>query len=376
MSTPSKLRRIAPLALGLAVAQPACAGSMGNNGPSQAPMSNVFLRNSFDTDPSIYLGRFVPRNATDIDEGSAMPLTCSQYVKYRFIEGGGVKFTEHMAVSTEVAARIGVPVIASANASASKNREVKVEYTLTGKMVADITDPAAFEQCCKEKPDQCTDRFIGEFLQGTGAVYREDSSAAQIQGQGTNPTNGVSGAGQASREKSWTQAIEFPNPVYFAFKVTQTPNNRATSSCGPWVDAPPSEPGFVFFVGTSREMKNERTARDRAGLDLKMKAYASVATPAAPNPDGSPNPAAMENQAAQRWAMGAATVESCVEIVQSPKGPRYIGRVLGKLPEYKPGAVAPATPSTTTPTQPGTPTIDIEVPTIPMEVPGAEDDGG
>jgi hypothetical protein len=340
-----------------AAALPACATGMGRDSHASAPMSNVFLRNSFDTDPSIYLGRFVPRDATDLDEGTAMPLTCSQHVKYRFIEGGGVKVTENFSVSSEIAARIGVPMVADAKGSASRNREVRVEYTLTGKMVADIVDPAAFEQCCEGNPDQCTDRFIGEFLQGTGTVYREDSSAVALSGSGTNPTNGVNGDGGASRTKAWTQAIEFPNPVYFAFKVTKTPNNRTTSSCGPWVDTPPVEDGFVFFVGTSRELKTERTARERALWDARFKAYGSVAAPVAPSPSGEVDPNAMQNQAAQKWAMGVQAVETCVEVVQGPRGPRFVGRVLGRLPRYvepAPGAapttIPPAVPTTTMPT--------------------------
>lgn len=312
-----------------------CASMSGRDSHSNAPMTNVHLRNSFDTDPSIYLGRFVPRGATELDEGTAMPLTCSQFIKHRFIDGGGVKVTEAMAINSQMAARIGVPAVADGEASASRTRQVRVEYVLVGKMVAEIADPAGFERCCAASPNQCTDRFIGEFLQGTGAVYREDSNSLAISGQGTNPSNGVSGAGGASRDKSWTQAIEFPNPVYFAFKVTQTPNNRSSSSCGAWVDVPPVEDGFVFFVGSSRELRSERTARDRALWNARFKAYGSVAAPlqtADAEPDSA---AAMQNQAAQQWAMGLEALQTCVEVVQGGRGPRYVGRVLGRLPRYR-----------------------------------------
>jgi hypothetical protein len=318
-------------------------------------MSNVYLRNAFDTDPSIYLGRFVPAAATELDEGSAMPLTCSAHVKYRFIEGGGVKFTEHMNVTAELAARIGVPAVASASGSAGRSREVKVEYVLTGKMVAEIPDPIAFEECCKSRPDQCTDRFIGEFLQGTGAVYRQAESHAEISGSGTNPTNGVSGSGAASRTASWTQAIEFPNPVYFAFKITQTPNNRATSSCGAWVDSPPVEAGHVFVVGSSREAKTERAARERALRNAQFKAFMSLGPVAQVGTDGNVTNQA-EVQAAQQWAMGVQPLEICVEVVRGGKAPRYLGRVLGKLPAFVRGTVPPSAPVGSTP-----PTIDPEI---------------
>jgi hypothetical protein len=47
----------------------------------------------FDTDPSGYIGRFVPRGSLEVDETSAMPLMCSQYVSHRFVDGGGVRMT-------------------------------------------------------------------------------------------------------------------------------------------------------------------------------------------------------------------------------------------------------------------------------------------
>lgn len=343
------------------------------NGPSAAPSSNVFLRNSFDTDPSIYLGRFVPRNASDLDEGSAMPLACTQYVTHRFIEGGGVKITESMSVSTEVAARIGVPVVASAQGQGSRTGEVKVEYVLTGKMVADVTDPAAFNECCKAQPDQCTDRFIGEFLQGTGTVYREEARSVDVAGQGTDPQSGTSGQAAVSHDKKWAQAIEFPNPVYFAFKVTQTPNNRATSSCGAWVDNPPAEPGYVFFVGMSRDKKNERAARDGATRTAKFDALKSVAA-TIPSINGQPDPNAQA--AANQWAMSMQIVESCVEVEQGGKGQRYVGRVLGRLPQYQGYGGAPQSPP---PTDPGGVVIPpIEMPDMPpIEMPDMDmpDDG-
>lgn len=346
---------------------PACALRGGvPSGPSAAPSSNVFLRNSFDTDPSIYLGRFVPRSAVDLDEGSAMPLACTQHVTYRFIEGGGVKITETMSVSTQVAARIGVPVVASAQGSGSRTGEVKVEYTLTGKMVAEVADPAAFNECCKAQPDQCTDRFVGEFLQGTGTVYREEARSVDVGAKGTDPSSGVSGAAAVSNEKQWSQAIEFPNPVYFAFKVTQTPNNRATSSCGSWVDNPPVEAGSVFYVGASRDAKNERKARELATRDAQGKAFRSVTDPLATAMANNPN----VNGPQRQWAAGMQVVESCVEIEPGRKGQsRYVGRVLGKLPQYSgPIATPPASPPPADPG--GTVLPPVELP--PIEMPPVE----
>lgn len=337
-------------------------------GTQVAPANTVYVRNSFDTDPSLYLGRFVPRGRVDLDETAAMQLACSQHISYRFIEGGGVKYTESMAVGTEVAAKLGIPVVASADVSAKRVQEVKVQYELTGKMVANIDDPSAFAECCKSQPDQCTDRYIGEFLQGTGAVYQSNSTEISASGQGTNPTNGVSGQGGVDHQQSHDRAIEFPNPVYFAFKITETPHKRATSSCGSWVDNPPTEEGFVFFVGQSRGMRTEGAARNWAQNQAMMKAAQSVTTSADMMPDASTAPPPAEqpedggddfgeeggddfgdpgsgdeggappipqmDPGVERWVKSMQVVESCVEIEPGRRGDRYVGRVLGKLPVY------------------------------------------
>ena len=88
-------------------------GMQSPQGPSLAPSSNVFLRNSFDTDPSSYIGRFLPEGLARLDESSAMPLACSKHISYRFVDGGGVKYTEMLNTSSEVSARLGIPIIAN-----------------------------------------------------------------------------------------------------------------------------------------------------------------------------------------------------------------------------------------------------------------------
>jgi hypothetical protein len=362
--------------LAASVLASACATRGGvPNGPSAAPSSNVYLRNSFDTDPSIYLGRFVPRGAADLDEGSAMPLTCTQFVTHRFIEGGGVKLTEQMSVSTEIAARIGVPVVAAAQGSGSRTGEVRVEYTLTGKMVAEVADPAAFNECCKAQPDQCTDRFVGEFLQGTGTVYREEARSVDVAGKGTDPQSGVSGSAAVSHDKQWAQAIEFPNPVYFAFKVTQTPSTRVGNSCGAWVDAPPVEAGSVFFVGQSRNARSERNARELATREAQNKAFNSVMDPMARVTGAAMDPNV--NSPQRQWAVSLQVVETCVELESGRRGkPRYVGRVLGKLPQYTgpaSTAVSPQAPTTTeSPTPDPTQVVIPPVEMPPVEMPEME----
>ncbi len=238
-------------------------------GPTVSAPAHVHLRNSFDTDPSVYLGRFVPAGTTDLDETAAMPLTCSAQLEARTVGGGGVTYDETFLASQSAALRIGVPGIASASAGASRGAVVRVRYELVEKMIATPTDPGAFEACCKAAPDQCTDRYIGEFLSGTGTVYYEVSEEA---GGGVEvPATAAAGADgevELKHGTAWKRAIEFPNPVYFAFKTTE---NRwsatvASGGCGPWTDAPPRSSQGTYFVGISHPRATEAEARRGASL--------------------------------------------------------------------------------------------------------------
>src|SRR5690606_19564663 len=133
-------------------------------GPSVVAPSNSFLRSAFDTDPSMYLGRFVPSEAAAVDESSAMQLVCSEHVAYREVGGGGVVYDELFNASSDAALRIGVPQVGlGVQASGSSHTTVRIRYELTRKLVAEIEDVRAFESCCKTAPDQCTDRYLGEF---------------------------------------------------------------------------------------------------------------------------------------------------------------------------------------------------------------------
>ena len=62
----------------------------------------------------------------------------------------------------------------------------------------------------------------------------------------------------------------------------------------------------------------------------------SVMDPVSADVDAEIDPATEENNAeAQKWAFGMQVVESCVERVPGDRGDRYVGRVLGKLPEFR-----------------------------------------
>lgn len=238
---------------------------IADQGATVVSSSTVYLRNTFDTDPSIYVGRFIPAGVTEVDESNTMVLACSKHITHRFIDGGGVDFTEDLAVSTQVALKIGIPKVGGVAGGYDAAHLARAKYKLTGKIVAEIADPEAFAACCKSQPDQCTDRFVGEFIQGAGSLHHRQARNTNVQAQGTHLQTGIDGEGGVGRSAEWARVAEFPDPVYFAFKVNPTPYKQgAVNSCPSWVDNPPPSTAGVYVVGRSNDARSEQAARDNA----------------------------------------------------------------------------------------------------------------
>ena len=247
------------------------------------PANTIRLRSAFDADPSSYLGRFVQAGVTEVDETAAMPTLCSQHVSYKMTSGGNVTYDELVEVSSSVAARFNLPLIGGGGVSNEVGKKTRVRYTLTGKLQAEITDPAAFAACCTERPDQCTDRFVGEFLQGTGEVFRVVDQNTEAGVDIKTPQGG--GAASMALGHHWEQSIQFDEPIYFAFKLTETPYRRVGTTCGSWVDSPPQFPGGTTVVGVSKNpMSTEKAAKKKALSDARGQALKAGAG-MAPNTD-------------------------------------------------------------------------------------------
>lgn len=311
-----------------------------NDGPQTStamPPDTVRLRSAFDMDPSTYLGRFVARGEDDVDETAAMPTLCSQYISYKMVPGGNVTYDELVAVSSKVAARFSLPLLGGASASHQSEKMTRVRYTLTGKLQAEVSDPAAFAACCTDRPDQCTDRFVGEFLQGTGEVFRVQQSESE--GGVDVKTPQGSGGGSFALGRAWEQSVQFEQPVYFAFKLTETPYTKVGTACGPWVDSPPQLPGGSTFVGVARKPQpSEAKAKKKALSDARgqaMKAGAGMA----PNTD--------LNKVANLVGLGKSPLERKVEqmtsikiearewCVEQDKTGEFTARVLAFVPDYQ-----------------------------------------
>ena len=322
-----------------------------------AGRGNFFLRNSFDTDPSGYIGRFVPRDTPlmTLDEASTYPSACTEYINYKMVGGGGVEYDEYFNASTAVAANFGIPLLNNqfsklgATVSYDGGSIVRVRYTLTNKMVADIDDPAGLAECCTEDPNQCADIYISEFMEGTGEILNVSGS-----GTGVNAGVGAKGAQLGVEVKdglTWQRAINFSNPVFFAFKTSPVPPITQLASmgwpeCGSWTTSVPKSRKGTYFIGMSEMVLSERVARDEALRHGQLQAIQFLNVEGYQQADESRSTQGEvqdltstldENQTASVASEGVvkhlASEAWCVEKIQQPEETRYTAKVLVFFPE-------------------------------------------
>ncbi len=315
--------------------------------------SNFFLRNAFDTDPSAYVGRFVPRKTAlqNIDDAAAMQTSCSQYISYKSVGGGGVQYDEYFNASTSVSANFGIPLLSAqgidigADVGHQGGSIVRVSYTLTNKMVATIDDPDAFAQCCEDGPGKCTGLYLGEFLEGTGELFH-------YAGNGTNVKAGVGVKGvelgaDVKDGVAWQRSVQFPNPVYFAFKTTTVPADliQTFDQCGDWTTQVPQSTRGQYFVGLSEILPSERTARDQARRDGRIQvvqylgesiAAGSIELRSTTGDVGDLRSRLDQEDFIETAATGVAELVKdrawCIEEHPTPDGLKYAAKVLSFLP--------------------------------------------
>lgn len=318
--------------------------------PLLQPRANIYMRLSFDTDPSLYIGRFIKNGTHAPDEAAAMKTTCSEFVDYRVVDAGGTRRTELFEASREARLALGVPSLLGGEGELDYDRMVYVSYEETTKMIADVSDPAAFEACCKRAPDQCTDRYVGGFIAGTGAVY-----VAQGLDAGADAKFVVEGVPVETATKQgvkWQRAMEFDNPVYFALQVTDTwPEGE---SAGPalladdcsWVDEVPKTSQGYYFVGFSELMMSERSAREAAMRDARVQAVRWGAEALVSGTHQATGTGGPDIQNLSSWMEEESNLEAasegvasmvkderwCVTQTDTPGGVRYEARVLAFLP--------------------------------------------
>jgi len=244
----------------------------GQMGPNLAgPRQGVYLRASFDDDPSHFIGRFIASSveADDVDENRGIQTECSKFVTYKEVNASGT-FDEYYNSSTTVRGGLGISNPASKAMPAGVNApegaaglehgsgtSIRVKYELQKKLVANVEDPAGFAACCDSSPDNCTGIYIGEFWYGHGTLY-ENTGAQTGASVGVSATQGQ-GNLEVADGWAWRKATEFKD-VYFAFRVM---DRIAADDCA-WAQRPPKSADGQYFVGVSPPAPTEDIARTAA----------------------------------------------------------------------------------------------------------------
>lgn len=328
--------------LALLTALPAQAGRKNKVPPPEfvPPTTNLHLRTAFDTDPTVYLGRFVPNGAGVPDESAARKTACSQYISISTVGGGGVEYDEVFESSSAAAMGLGVPKTElTLGGSAGQSASLRAKYTLSNKMVADISDPVAFASCCRQSPTECTGRFVSEFIEGTGSIWAAKSSSAE--GSVLKGLQAVGFDVEARNGVAWSRSRAFPQPVYFAFRVTEVPE----VDCGALVNNPPKSDKGLYFGAVSEPLPSEKVARDAALAGAREQAVkylgeaiamGSISTTEIGGDAGAASARFNDEQFIKRAAEGVARFVkdelSCVEESPSVDGPRFTVRTLAYMP--------------------------------------------
>jgi len=299
------------------------------------PVPQLYLRSSFDSDPSLYMGRFVPDGMEPVDETAAFQTRCGQYIQHREVNAAG-RFEQFFMASTDSLASVGIPVIGGASAGGESTTMVRATYELTKKMVADI--PAdqidEYEACCKRAADQCSQRYLGEFIEGTGAIYQAVGVASEG-GADLVTRNGVGIDVEVSRGVQWQRAVSFDSPIYFAMKTTL---NRFEGTqfepCGDWVDIKPTSSQGRYYIGIGTPQLDEGTARDTAHADAVQQIALEKGIVTKGGSFGRQSGVHGMTMEIQDSIAKRTTVEAvCDEPYDDPEGEKHLMKVLVFMPE-------------------------------------------
>lgn len=325
-------------------------------GPNlKGPRKGVFLRASFDDDPTHFIGRFLANDLAEeaIDENRGIQTECSKFVTYKDVKAAG-NFDEYYNSSTEVSANLGIETEAaklvegagegSGNFGTQSGTSIRVQYDLTRKLVAHVENPAGFEACCNSGPGNCTDRYIGEFWYGKGSIFEKSGAATNADAQASVAQG--SGGFEVADGWVWRRGTKF-DEVFFAFRVT---DRKITDDCA-WVNELPKSNDGQFFVGVSPPSPTEDIARTMSMRHARTQAVQYLGETISSQTTSTSGVVAgyvandnVVNTVAEGLASFVKDDRYCAaEVQETPEGPKYVARVLAFFPNDKKAEATVAT---------------------------------
>jgi hypothetical protein len=317
-----------------------------------APDKSVFMRASFDNDPSPFVGKFLPDALAphEVDENQGVQTRCSKFIKYEEVDANG-SFDEYYTSARSAAASVGVPGIANATVGGGVNATVRVRYKLTKKMRSKIEDQEGLDKCCAEDSSQCPDFIVGEFFRGTGEMFEAAGSQTDFGAGGTY--NGVQGDLDFKDSVAWRRSSTFED-TYFAFRKQRVRNaatvaggNKGPDECG-WVYNVPTSLDGKFFVGVSEPAASENAARDLAMRNARTQSvkYLGEYITSAMKTKSSALEGVLEDESvvsavAEGLTSRVKDQKWCApEKIETPKGVMYVSKVLAFFPKSEENAAA------------------------------------
>lgn len=232
----------------------------------EPPEKSVFIRASFDEDPSDFLGRFLPEGTASeaIDETAArVSSRCAKYLSKKTMSASGT-YEQTFNASRGVKGSLGVKPFGSISGSHGADAGLLVKYQMTKKMIVTVADADGFAQCCEAAPGECSSWMIGEFWYGTGTVSQFAGRQNEI---GAEVSKGKVDAEISYKDGwAWKRVSTFEN-AYFAFRTAAGPaagSGRSGLCDSNWSRELPQSLDGQFFVGTAAVLAAEPKAREEA----------------------------------------------------------------------------------------------------------------
>ncbi|GEM_PF-6495041 len=233
--------------------------------PNLVPSTSWVLMDTPLADPSPYVGRFLPDDG-EPSLGSAFKTACSAFITGAEQASQG-RFSERLAASSGFVVKKGEQDLGRDVLDKGTTTVLHVEADLAALTVGDIADPAGFRDCCLQAEDQCSSRYLGAFIKGTGWVeYAFDEDG--VMDKSGDPYIGDDSV-SIRHGMAWRRATDFDD-AYFAFEA-----HSARVPDPPWASwscdspDPPHDPMGEFFVGESPMVDALSVAKDQARADAR-----------------------------------------------------------------------------------------------------------
>jgi hypothetical protein len=261
---------IAGFAAALTLSCAATKPSVGNvGGVIVLPVkASVFVRATFDSDPSSLIGAFIPDSVDDsaLDESQAARTRCSDFIRVKKVASTG-EVEEVFGASAGVGGKLGVKGVAFLSGERSNTNALRIKYNALEKMTADVDTKGLYE-CCQAAPDQCSKRYIASSLSGDGRIYAatETSDKVGLEAEGTAKGIPIAGDIMYKDGVKWERTTEFKNQ-YFSFSIARVGVDKVAAGLAndcSWARKVPKSIDGQYFVGVSEPSASERLGRDLA----------------------------------------------------------------------------------------------------------------